>query len=129
MSEPGQASSHLAAAHRRCRKRHGNRHLYPNARLRGPCAARANGLGDRVNALCSDLLSALAPRPLFDVILSSLPKHAGEPQSRRLRLACRPKLSRHSSLVRPVSRAPEEPDGRVYIMVSSDSGLDLLQVR
>jgi hypothetical protein len=37
-------------------------------------------MDDRVTAVCTNLLSALAPRPLFDVILSSPPKHAGEPR-------------------------------------------------
>ena len=53
--------------------------INPNA----ACAARenagANGLGDRVSAVCSNLLAALAPRPHFDVILSSPPSFPGEP--------------------------------------------------
>src|SRR4029077_6432731 len=54
--------------------------INPNAALNADENARANGLGDRVKGLCSNLLAALAPRPLFDVILSSPPKHAGEPR-------------------------------------------------
>jgi len=54
--------------------------INPNAALSANENARANGLGDRVTGLCTNLLSALAPRPLFDVILSSPPKHAGEPR-------------------------------------------------
>ena len=46
----------LAAARAGCRKRHGNRHRNPNAAFAAAENARANGLGDRVNALCSDLL-------------------------------------------------------------------------
>jgi hypothetical protein len=41
--------------------------------------AGANGLGDRVRALCFNLLSGVAPSPLFDVILSSPSKRPGEP--------------------------------------------------
>ena len=55
--------------------------INPNAALTADENARANGVGDRVTALCTNLLSALAPRPLFDVILSSPPKHAGEPRN------------------------------------------------
>ena len=51
--------------------------INPSAALSAVENAHANGLGDRVSALCTNLLSALAPRPLFDVILSSPPKHAG----------------------------------------------------
>ena len=40
------------------------------------CDARENGLGDRVTSVCMNLLSSFAPRPMFDVILSSPPKHA-----------------------------------------------------
>lgn len=54
--------------------------INPNAALTAAENARANGMDDRVTAVCTNLLSALAPRPLFDVILSSPPKHAGEPR-------------------------------------------------
>jgi release factor glutamine methyltransferase len=47
--------------------------INPNAALNAAENARANGLGDRVTAVCTNLLSALAPRPLFDVTLSSRP--------------------------------------------------------
>jgi release factor glutamine methyltransferase len=42
--------------------------------------ARANGLGDRVTALRSDLMSALAPGSQFDVIISNPPFFSGEPR-------------------------------------------------
>ena len=42
--------------------------------------ARINGLGDRVTGVCSNLLSGLAARPLFDVIVSNPPYFAGEPR-------------------------------------------------
>jgi methylase of polypeptide subunit release factors len=54
--------------------------INPNAALNAAENAHANGLGDRVSSVCSNLLAAVAPRPLFDVILSSPPKHAGEPR-------------------------------------------------
>src|SRR5882757_3124514 len=45
--------------------------INPNAALTAAENAHANGVGDRVNAVCTNLLAAFAPRPLFDVILSS----------------------------------------------------------
>ena len=42
--------------------------------------ARLNGVGDRVAGVCSNLLSALAPGPLFDVIVSNPPYFPGEPR-------------------------------------------------
>jgi release factor glutamine methyltransferase len=53
--------------------------INPHAALSALENAQANGLGDRVSAACMNLLAALPVRPLFDVILSSPPKHAGEP--------------------------------------------------
>ena len=45
--------------------------INPNAAEAAAENAHANGLGRRIMAVGSDLLSALTPRPLFDVILSS----------------------------------------------------------
>ncbi len=100
--------------------------INPNAALNAGENARANGYGDRVSGVCSDLLSALAPRPLFDVILSSPPKHAGEPRNLAdLGWHAGPKYRYISSLF---SHARErlKPGGLMYVMVSSDSDLDLL---
>src|SRR5215213_2233922 len=87
--------------------------------------AQANGLGDRVSAACMNLLAALPVRPLFDVILSSPPKHAGEPRD----LAHRgwhagPQYRAVAVLFKQASERLK-PDGCVYVMVSSDSDLDL----
>lgn len=99
--------------------------INPNAALTAAENARANGVGDRVSALCSNLLSALAPRPLFDVILSSPPKHAGKPRD----LADRgwhagPHYCDIAALF-DQARARLKPGGRLYVMVSSDSDLEL----
>jgi methylase of polypeptide subunit release factors len=99
--------------------------INPNAALTAAENARGNGVDDRVSALCSDLLSALAPRPLFDVILSSPPKHAGKPRD----LADRgwhagPHYCDIAALF-DQSRERLKPGGRLYVMVSSDSDLDL----
>ena len=99
--------------------------INPNAALTAAENARANGLGDRVTAVCSNLLAAFSPRPLFDVILSSPPKHAGEPRD----LADRgwhagPKY-RDIAAMFDQARERLKPGGRLYVMVSSDSDLNL----
>jgi release factor glutamine methyltransferase len=53
--------------------------INPNAVLSAEENAQLNGFGDRVSAACMDLLADVPPQPTFDVILSSPPKHAGEP--------------------------------------------------
>ena len=99
--------------------------INPHATLSAAENARASGVDDRVSALCSNLLSALAPRPLFDVILSSPPKHAGNPRD----LADRgwhagPHYCDIAALF-DQSRERLKPGGRLYVMVSSDSDLEL----
>ena len=100
--------------------------INPNATLAAVENARDNGLGDRVTAVCTNLLSAFAPQPMFDVVLSSPPKHAGEPRD----LADRgwhagPNFRDVSSLFEQ-ARERLKPGGRVYVMLSSDSDLRLL---
>src|SRR4051812_41681731 len=45
--------------------------INPSAALTATENARENGLGDRVASVCMNLLSSFAPRPTFDIILSS----------------------------------------------------------
>jgi methylase of polypeptide subunit release factors len=99
--------------------------INPHAALNAAENARANGLGDRVNAVCSNLLAALAPRPIFDVILSSPPKHAGEPKNLADRGWHAGPAYRDIAALFEQSRARLKPGGRLYVMVSSDSDLDL----
>jgi len=51
----------------------------PHAALTAAENARANGHGECFMAVCSNLLSALAPIALFDVIISNPPSFPGEP--------------------------------------------------
>ena len=85
-----------------------------------------NGVGDRVVALCSNLLSAVAPRPLFDVVLSSPPSFPGEPKD----LADRAWFAGpgYRDIAPLFAQAGErlKPDGRFYLLLSSDSELGLL---
>lgn len=99
--------------------------INPNAALTAAENARANGLGDRVTAVCTNLLSAIAPLPLFDVILSSPPKHAGEPRDLADRGYHAGPQYRDISALFDQSRERLKPGGRLFVMVSSDSDLDL----
>src|SRR6202790_53233 len=97
----------------------------PNAALNADENARSNGMGGRVVGLCSNLLAALAPRPLFDVILSSPPKHAGEPRDLTDRGWHAGPAYRDVAALFAQARERLKPGGRLYVMVSSDSDLDL----
>jgi methylase of polypeptide subunit release factors len=98
--------------------------INPNAALTAADNARANGLA-AVGAACSDLLSAFAPRPLFDVVLSSPPKHAGEPRDLADRGWHAGPNYRDIAALFEQARERLKPGGRIYVMVSSDSDLDL----
>ncbi|HEY6255882.1 MAG TPA: 50S ribosomal protein L11 methyltransferase [Xanthobacteraceae bacterium] len=99
--------------------------INPNAALNAAENAQSNGLGGRVTGLCSNLLAALAPRPLFDVILSSPPKHAGEPRDLTDRGWHAGPAFRDVAALFDQARDRLRPGGRMYVMVSSDSDLDL----
>jgi release factor glutamine methyltransferase len=100
--------------------------INPNAALNAAENAQANGFGDRVSPVCANLFSALPPRPLFDVILSSPPKHAGEP----LDLADRGWHAgpdyRDIAALFDEARPRLKPGGRLYVMVSSDTDLSFV---
>jgi release factor glutamine methyltransferase len=98
--------------------------INPSAALAAAANARANGVGDRVTAVCSNLFSGLAARPLFDVILSSPPKHAGEPRDLADRGWHAGPDYRDIAALFDQARERLKPGGRVYVMVSSDSDLD-----
>jgi release factor glutamine methyltransferase len=99
--------------------------INPNAVLAAAQNAKANGFAGRVTAVCSDLLSALAPEPAFDVILSSPPKHAGEPRDLADAGWHAGAGYRHVAALFDQSRERLRPGGRMYVMVSSDTDLDL----
>jgi methylase of polypeptide subunit release factors len=103
--------------------------INPNAALNAEENARGNGMGGRVVGLCSNLMAALAPRPLFDVILSSPPKHAGEPRDLTDRGWHAGPAFRDVADLFDQARERLKPGGRLYVMVSSDSDLDLFGKR
>jgi release factor glutamine methyltransferase len=99
--------------------------INPNAALSAAENAQANGLGKQVMAVCSDLLSAIDARPIFDVILSSPPKHGGEPRDLADAGWHAGAGYRHIAALFDHSRQRLKPDGKMFVMLSSDSDLDL----
>jgi release factor glutamine methyltransferase len=97
----------------------------PNAVLTAAENARANGFENRVTAICSDLLSALAPWALFDVIITSPPSFPGEPRDLADRAWHAGPSYRDIAALFDQARERLAPGGRVYILLSSDSDLDL----
>jgi release factor glutamine methyltransferase len=127
VADVGTGTGILALAAARAGARHVTAlDINPNAALNATANARINGFADRVTALCSNLFSALPPQPLFDVILSSPPKHAGEPRDLADRGWHAGPHYRDIAALFEQARERLKPDGRMYVMVSSDSDLDLL---
>ena len=97
--------------------------INPNAAGATRENARRNGLNGAVTVVCSNLFSGIAPRPLFDVIISSPPSFSGVP----IDLADR---AWHSGLYnRDIAQLFDQagerllPGGRMYVLLSSDSDL------
>ncbi len=98
--------------------------INPNAALNAEENARLNGLGSRVSGVCCNLLSALLEaRPMFDVILSSPPKHAGEPRDLADRGWHAGPHYRDVAALFDQARERLKPGGQLYVMVSSDTDL------
>jgi release factor glutamine methyltransferase len=98
----------------------------PNAAGAAADNAGANGLGGRVRAVGSNLLSALAPRPIFDVIFSSPPSFAGEPRDVADRAWHAGPNYRDIAPFFHQARERLAPGGCVYVLLSTDSDLALL---
>jgi release factor glutamine methyltransferase len=100
--------------------------INPNAARAAAANARANGLDSRVTGVCSNLLSAIAPRPLFDVILSSPPSFPGEPRDLADRAWHAGPGYRDIASLFDQARERLSPGGRLYVLLSSDSDLNVL---
>ena len=98
----------------------------PNAARAAADNARTNGLGERIAAVCSDLLSPLVPRMLFDVILSNPPSFAGDPIDLADRAWHAGEDYRDIAALFEQARNRLRPGGRMYVLLSSDSDLNLL---
>jgi len=99
--------------------------INPNAVLTAAENARANRFEDRIYTVCSDLFAALPPHEQFDVIISSPPSFPGSPRD----IADR---AWHAGSdycdIAPVfeqARQRLTREGCAYILLSSDSDLDL----
>ena len=88
--------------------------------------ARANGLGDRVTAVRSDLMSALPPGFLFDVIISNPPFFSGEPRDIADRAWIAGPGYRDIISLFDQARQRLKPSGTMYVLLSSDSDLHFL---
>jgi release factor glutamine methyltransferase len=97
----------------------------PNAVETAAENARANGLGECVTALHSDLLSAVAAHERFDVIISSPPSFPGEPRDLADRAWHAGPAYRDIAEIFDQARRYLAPDGRMYVLLSSDSDLEL----
>jgi release factor glutamine methyltransferase len=90
--------------------------------------APANGLGDRVEAVCSDLFSEIPTHRKFDVIFSSPPSFPGEPRDIADRAWHAGPGYRDLLPLFEQARARLAPGGSFFILLSSDSDLRLLGV-
>ncbi|MGH6769502.1 MAG: 50S ribosomal protein L11 methyltransferase [Xanthobacteraceae bacterium] len=100
--------------------------INPNAACAAKENAGTNGLGDRVTAVCSNLLAAIAPRPHFDVILSSPPSFPGEPIDLADRAWHAGQDYRDIASLFSQARERLAAGGRLYVLLSSDSDIEYL---
>jgi release factor glutamine methyltransferase len=98
--------------------------LNPNAAIAAAENAKTNGLSSRVKGLCCNLLDAIAPQPLFDVILTSPPKHAGRPRDLADAGWFAGAGNESFAPFFAAAKTRLKPGGRIYLMISSDSDLD-----
>jgi methylase of polypeptide subunit release factors len=100
--------------------------INPNAVKAAADNARANGLGDRVIAVQSNLMSGLPADLSFDVITSNPPSFPGEPRDIADRAWVAGPDYRDILSLFEQARQRLKPDGRMYVLLSSDSDLHLL---
>lgn len=100
--------------------------INPNAALSAADNADMNGYSGRVLPVCSNLLSGIAPRPLFDVILSSPPSFPGKPRDVADRAWFAGPDYRDIYEMFGQARQRLKPGGRFYLLLSSDSDLGVL---
>lgn len=100
--------------------------INPNAALSARENAATHGFGDRVSAVCGDLLAALSPRARFDVILSNPPFFPEEPIDVADRAWHAGPGYRDIKALFEQAHARLAPGGRFYLLLSSDSDLALI---
>lgn len=98
----------------------------PAAARAAAANARRNDLGDRVAAVCGDLLSPLSPAARFDAILSNPPFFPGEPRDLADRAWHAGPAYRDLAPLFDQARERLAPGGRLYLVLSSDADLAAL---
>jgi methylase of polypeptide subunit release factors len=88
--------------------------------------ARANGLDGQVTTLCSNLMAAVSPAPEFDVIFSNPPYFPGEPRDIADRAWVAGPGYRDILSLFEQARQRLKPTGQMYVLLSSESDLQLL---
>jgi len=88
--------------------------------------AEANGLQARVTARVSDLFSAVMPDEKFDIIIASPPSFAGEPLSMADRAWHAGPKYRDIAPLFAQARQRIVQEGKMYLLLSSDSDFRLL---
>jgi methylase of polypeptide subunit release factors len=88
--------------------------------------SRANGFGERVTAVRSDLMCALAPDFLFDVIISNPPFFPGEPRDIADRAWVAGPGYRDIMPLFEQAHQRLKQSGTMYVLLSSDSDLHFL---
>ncbi len=101
--------------------------INPNAARAAAENARANGLAGVVRAICANFLSPVAPGPRFDVIFANPPYFAGEPRDLADRAWHAGPGYRDIAELFTQARERLVPDGRMYVLTSSNSELDLFR--
>jgi methylase of polypeptide subunit release factors len=102
--------------------------INPNAARSALHNAAANGVGDRVRVLCSNLLSAIVARPQFDLILSNPPFFPEEPLDLADRAWNAGAAYQDIALLFEQARAALAPGGAMYLLISSQSDMELLSL-
>ena len=87
--------------------------------------AKANGLDAQVKAVVSDLFSSVPPDQRFDIMIASPPSFAGEPLSMADRAWHAGPAYRDIAPMFEQARQRISADGRMYLLLSSDSDLGL----
>lgn len=98
--------------------------INPHAAIAAAENAKANRLGARLRGLCCNLLDAIADQPVFDVILTSPPKHAGRPRDLADAGWFAGAGNANFAPFFAAAKSRLKRGGRIYLMISSDSDLD-----
>jgi release factor glutamine methyltransferase len=101
--------------------------INPNAARAADQNAHINGLGDRVVGVCSNLMSGLAARSLFDVIVSNPPYFPGEPRDLADRAWHSGPSHRDIAALFVQARERLAPGGRIYVLFSTRVDLGFLR--